>query len=101
MAKVSVIDDSLSVCFAIERMLRAHGMEVVSHRSGEAALSRLEEEAPDLVLCDLVLPDIEGFQICTFIREHATLSSVPVIVISGIVDDEVRAQAEQVGRWRC
>jgi len=97
MAKISVIDDSLSVCFAIERMLRARGMEVVSHRSGEAALQGLEQETPDLVLCDLVLPDIEGFQICTFIKTHPKLSSVPVIVISGIVDEEVRAQAEDVG----
>ena len=97
MAKVFVIDDSLSVCFAIERMLRARGMEVVSQRSGQAALESLEAENPDLVMCDLVLPDIEGFQICTFLQNHPTLSKVPVIVISGIVDEEVRAQAEEVG----
>ncbi len=97
MAKVIVIDDSLSVCFAIERMLRSRGMEVISHRSGEAALENLEPEQPDLVLCDLVLPDIEGFQICTFIKRSPVLSEVPVIVISGIVDEEVRAQAKEVG----
>lgn len=97
MAKVFVIDDSLSVCFAIERMLRARGMEVVSQRSGQAALQSLEQEAPDLVMCDLVLPDIEGFQICTFLQNHPTLSKVPVIVISGIVDEDVRAQAREVG----
>ena len=97
MAKVIVIDDSLSVCFAIERMLRSRGMEVISHRSGEAALEGLEPEEPDLVLCDLVLPDIEGFQICTFIKQSPVLADVPVIVISGIVDEEVRAQAKEVG----
>ncbi|MCG8455472.1 MAG: response regulator [Holophagales bacterium] len=97
MPKVYVIDDSMSVCFAIERMLRARGMEVISERSGEAALRGLVEHGPDLVLCDLVLPDVEGFEICSFIQGHPRLSSTPVIVISGIVDDAVRAQAHRVG----
>ena len=97
MPKVYVIDDSMSVCFAIERMLRARGMEVISERSGEAALRGVVEHGPDLVLCDLVLPDVEGFEICSFIQGHPRLSSTPVIVISGIVDDAVRAQAHRVG----
>ena len=97
MAKVYVIDDSMSVCFAIERMLTAVGMEVISEQSGEAALDNLESIAPDLVLCDLVLPDVEGFQICGFIKGHPTLSSTPIIVISGIVDEQTRAQAHRIG----
>lgn len=97
MAKVYVIDDSMSVCFAIERMLRARGMEVVTEQSGAAALGRLEDVAPDLVLCDLVLPDLEGFEICRFLRAHPALGEVPIIVISGIVDDSVRAEAQGVG----
>ncbi|MEO1368169.1 MAG: response regulator, partial [Acidobacteriota bacterium] len=94
---VYVIDDSVSVCFAIERMLRATGLEVLSQRSGEAALRDLEELTPDLVLLDLVLPDIGGLQICSFMRGHPRLASVPVIIISGIVDDEVRSQALRIG----
>lgn len=94
---VYVIDDSVSVCFAIERMLRATGLEVLSQRSGEAALRDLEQLTPDLVLLDLVLPDIGGLQICSFMRGHPRLASVPVIIISGIVDDEVRSQALRIG----
>ncbi|MEM1179924.1 MAG: response regulator [Acidobacteriota bacterium] len=94
---VYVIDDSVSVCFAIERMLRATGLEVLSQRSGEAALRDLEELTPDLVLLDLVLPDIGGLQICSFMRGHPRLAAVPVIIISGIVDDEVRSQSLRIG----
>lgn len=94
---VYVIDDSVSVCFAIERMLRATGLEVLSQRSGEAALRELEQLLPDLVLLDLVLPDIGGLQICSFMRGHPRLTTVPVIIISGIVDEEVRSQALRIG----
>lgn len=97
MAKVFVIDDSRSVCFAIERMLSARGLDVVTRRSGQEALLSLEDEMPDLVMCDLVLPDIEGFQICAFLKNHPVLGDVPVIVISGIVDEEVRREAAEVG----
>jgi len=94
---VYVIDDSVSVCFAIERMLRATGLAVLARRAGEAALRDLEQLTPDLVLLDLVLPDIGGLQICSFMRGHPRLASVPVIIISGIVDDEVRSQALRIG----
>ncbi|MEM8933181.1 MAG: response regulator [Acidobacteriota bacterium] len=97
MPKVYVIDDSLSVCFAIERMLTARGLDVVSERSGQAALRQLETVAPDLVLCDLVLPDIDGFEICRALHEHPTLREVPVVVISGIIDEEIRGRAEGLG----
>ena len=97
MPKVYVIDDSLSVCFAIERMLTARGLDVVSERAGQAALDQLETVAPDLVLCDLVLPDVDGFEICRYLHEHPTLREVPVIVISGIIDDEIRQRAEGLG----
>lgn len=97
MPKVYVIDDSSSVRFAIERMLRARGLEVVSESSGEAALANLEREAPDLVLCDLVLPDLDGFEICSFVRGHPTLAKTPILVISGIVDDEIREHSRRIG----
>ncbi|MEM6796323.1 MAG: response regulator [Acidobacteriota bacterium] len=95
--QVYVVDDSVSVCFAIERMLRARGFEVVSERSGKAALRDLETRDPDLVLLDLVLPDIDGLKICAFMRNHERLAKVPVIVISGILDDEVRSEALRIG----
>ncbi len=93
MNKVYVVDDSPSVCFAVESILGPKGYEVVVERSGSGALANLESEAPDLVLCDLVLPDVEGFDICDFIRKSPVLSDIPIIVISGIVDDEIKTRA--------
>jgi DNA-binding response OmpR family regulator len=96
-AKIFVLDDSPSVCFAVESILEPKGYDVVVERSGTGALARLEAEAPDLVLCDLVLPDAEGFDICQFIRRNAALSTTPIVVISGVVDDEVKGRASKFG----
>lgn len=97
MTKICIIDDSLSVCMAVERMLSAKGYNVISEKSGLSAVVNMERELPDLVISDVILPDIEGFRICTFIKQHPRLSSIPVLMISGIVDDEVEDRTREVG----
>lgn len=96
-ATVVVVDDSVSVCRAIERMLAPRGHRVVALYSGEEALAALADERPDLVVCDVVLPDIEGMAICRFVRESPALAGTAVLLISGLVTDEVRRQARQAG----
>ncbi len=96
-ARVVVIDDSVSVCRAIERMLAPRGHRVVSMHSGEEALARLEEERPHLVVCDLVLPDVEGLAICRFVRESTLLRGAALLLISGLATEEARARAHAAG----
>jgi len=98
--KIFVIDDSLSVCIAIERMLSGQGFEVTTARSGEQALDHLRRQRPDVIVCDLVLPDLDGTEICSYVREQPRLASTPVIAISGLVDAQVKAGAERSGAMR-
>lgn len=95
--RVVIVDDSVSVCKAVERMLAPRGAEVVAIHTGEEALARLEDERPELVICDLVLPDLEGLAVCRFVRESRTLARVPLLAISGLATDEVRRQALAAG----
>lgn len=97
MSKVLVIDDSISACLAIERMLGSQGFDVVWELDAITALSAVEKHLPDLVICDLMLPDISGFDICNSLRKNPLLSSMPVLLISGNVNDEVRLQARECG----
>ena len=97
MSKVFVIDDSIGACIAIERILGAAGYDVVWERQGETGLMTIEKHAPDLVLCDVVMPDIDGYEVCRSIRENPLLEGVPVVMMSGIVDDEVRQRAREAG----
>jgi CheY-like chemotaxis protein len=96
-AKVVVIDDSVSVCRAIERMLRPRGLAVLGVHSAGEAVDRLESENPDLVICDMVLPDAHGLEVCRFVRASEALGRVPLLVVSGLADPRVRAEALAAG----
>ena len=95
MAKVLVVDDSLSVRKVVERALVARQLEVVSAASGNEAIAQLEREQPDLVVCDVVMPDRDGYDICRFVKGHPRLGRVPVLLISGIVNNTVLEQAAE------
>lgn len=97
MAKVLVVDDSLSVRKVVERALAARRIEAVTVASGVEALERIEREAPDVVVCDVVMPDRDGWEICEFVKGHARLGDTPVLLMSGVVDDAVRARAREAG----
>jgi CheY-like chemotaxis protein len=95
MAKVLVVDDSLSVRKVVERALVARQLEVVSAASGNEAIAQFEREQPDLVVCDVVMPDRDGYDICRFVKSHPRLGRVPVLLISGIVNSTVLEQAAE------
>src|SRR5262245_10207750 len=96
MAKVLVIDDSLSVRKVVERALVGRQIEVVCAATGSEALERIERDQPDVVVCDVVMPDKDGYEICDFVKRHPRLARTPVLLMSGIVNDDVRARAARV-----
>ena len=96
MAKVLVVDDSLSVRKVVERALLARQMEVVCAATGSEALECIERDEPDIVVCDVVMPDKDGYEICEFVKGHPRLGRTPVLLMSGIVNDEVRERAARV-----
>lgn len=93
MPKVLVVDDSLSVRKVVERALLARQIEVVCAATGTEALERIERDSPDVVVCDVVMPDRDGYEICEYVKRHPRLGQTPVLLMSGIVNDEVRARA--------
>jgi CheY-like chemotaxis protein len=96
MAKVLVVDDSLSVRKVVERALLGRQMEVVCAATGSEALERFERDEPDVVVCDVLMPDKDGYEICEFVKRHPRLGATPVLLMSGIVNDEVRERAARV-----
>ncbi len=96
MAKVLVVDDSLSVRKVVERALVGRQIEVVCAATGSEALERIERDEPDVVVCDVVMPDKDGYEICDFVKRHPRLARTPVLLMSGIVNDDVRQRAARV-----
>jgi CheY-like chemotaxis protein len=96
MPRVLVVDDSLSVRKMVERALESKGLEVIAASSGVEAMERLDSAMPDLIVCDVVMPDVDGYRICELVRDHPVLSGTPVLLISGIVNSAVLDRAAQV-----
>lgn len=96
MPKVLVVDDSLSVRKVVQRALESRRIEVLSAASGNEAIEQIGRNAPDLIVCDVIMPDMDGYQICDFVKKHPTLSRTPVLLISGIVNGTVLERAAKV-----
>jgi CheY-like chemotaxis protein len=94
MTKVLIADDSIAVRKVAERLLTEAGLGVVLAANGEEALAYLAKETPDLVVSDVIMPDKSGYEVCAFVRAQRALANTPVLLISGIVNDEVTKQAE-------
>jgi CheY-like chemotaxis protein len=96
MPKVLVVDDSLSVRKVVEKALEGRGLHVLSAASGAEAIASIERDRPDVVICDVILPDKDGYQICQYVRTHPTISATPVLLISGVDNGTVQARAAEV-----
>ena len=80
---VLIVDDSASVRKLVELTLRRSGFSVISAVSGVAALATLAETRPDLILLDVMLVSLDGFQLCRAIRNHPAYAQTPIIILSG------------------
>src|SRR5262245_31133144 len=89
MAKVLVVDDSVSVRTVVERALSSKRIEVLSAASGTEAIAQIRSEEPDLVVCDVIMPDMEGYELCEFVRRDPRLGATPVLLMAGIVNGSV------------
>ena len=94
MPTILIADDSLSVRKIAERLLMEAGLDVALAATGEEAMTWMSNKRPDLVIADVIMPDKSGFEVCAFIRSHASLADTPVLLVSGFVDDEITRQAE-------
>ncbi|MBI5581818.1 MAG: response regulator [Deltaproteobacteria bacterium] len=81
--KILVVDDSLISRKVVAMTLSGKGYEIIEARNGDEAISRLQEDAPDLALLDVVLPGIDGYQILAMIKRSDALKHIPVIMLTG------------------
>ena len=96
-ARVLVIDDSNTIRRSAEIFLRQGGHEVVLAEDGFDALAKVNDHAPELIFCDILMPRLDGYQTCAIIKRNPRFSHVPVIMLSskdGLFD---KARGRMVG----
>ncbi len=91
-----VDDDAVLLIFAAET-LKAIGFEIVEAESGEEALEILEEQVPDLVLLDVGLPGMDGYEVCETMRRRPDMVETPILIMTGKTDGTSIARAFEVG----
>jgi len=80
MAKVLVVDDSEMVLEIISGQLSGQGIQVMKARDGEEAVERIKEATPDVVVTDVVMPKMNGYELCRWIKSNEATKNVPVIM---------------------
>jgi DNA-binding response OmpR family regulator len=91
------VDDEPDVLALIRHHLTRAGCEVVTASSGRAALEVINTRRPDLVLLDLMLPDIDGFALCEILRREAVTAAIPILIISAWNTSDSRELGLELG----
>ena len=94
---VLVVDDSVTVRKVTTRLLERNGMEVRTAKDGIDALEVLQDHIPDVVLLDIEMPRMDGFEVATQMRHHSVLKDVPIIMITSRTGDKHKERAMSIG----
>jgi chemosensory pili system protein ChpA (sensor histidine kinase/response regulator) len=98
---ILIADDDASVRRLIELVLRKDGYRLTLAANGLNALERLQSETPDLVICDLNMPDLDGFQLIAALQATPGLARIPVIVVTAAGQPAQAAEALRLGAAAC
>src|SRR5271155_5411049 len=94
---VMVVDDNPANLKLMEEMLRSRGYEVRSFPKGRMALAAASEKPPDLILLDINMPEMSGYEVCERLKSNARLAEVPVIFLSAMNDAEDKLRGFRAG----
>lgn len=99
--KVLVIDDEPFILMMIEDKLMSAGIKVVTSRKSVGALELIEQERPDLIILDWMLPEISGLEICRLMKGNSELANIPVFMLSakGQSEDRERGLSHGVKKY--
>src|ERR1700679_700225 len=94
---VLVVDDERDTNDILANLVQARGFEPIQVFSGEQALAVIAEKKPDLILLDLMLPDIDGFDLCDRLKRARETNLIPIIMVTALQDAHHRATGVRVG----
>ena len=94
MNKVLAVDDDVIMTKMLDKILTANAFEVSTANNGLDAIEAVRRDVPDVIVLDLMMPDLNGWEVC---REIRTFSQVPILVLSAVVDSEGVMRALEEG----
>lgn len=95
--KILLVDDEPNIVLVLEARLKANNYEVISAFNGEDALRWVREEKPDLIILDLMLPKIDGYQVSRLLKFDKNFSHIPIIMLTAKGQKEDKEWGEKAG----
>jgi len=92
-----VVDDSITVRRVTQRLLERNGMRVLTAKDGVDAVSLLQEHLPDIILLDIEMPRMDGYEVAAHVRNDPRLKHIPIVMITSRVSEKHRARAIELG----
>lgn len=98
---ILVVDDENINLRLVSRLLEMEGYEVVTAQSGEAALHLIEQTRPDLALLDVMMPVMDGYELCRRLRQNPVTAQIPIVMLTALVDENDRLKGIEAGADDC
>lgn len=95
--RVLIIEDDPAEQYALKKLVTETGYEALTAADGENGLKMINNRKPDLVLLDIILPKINGFDILELTKKSPETKQIPIIVLTNLNDDETRIKSETLG----
>jgi len=95
--KILIVDDTTELLFFLDYVFQRNGFEVVTAANGKDAIRIAKETNPDVLLVDVMMPGIDGLEVCRQLRQDADMHDVPILLYSAAVGEEIRQKALEAG----
>lgn len=96
-ARILVVDDILPNVRLLEAKLSSEYFDVITAMGGKEAIQKAEAKSPDLILLDIMMPDMNGFDVCKHLKNNPKTSHIPVVMVTALTDTSDRVNGLQVG----
>ena len=97
MAKILIIDDSVELNQLIQTRLEADRHRVVTAKDGKEGLEKVESEKPDLIILDVKMPEMDGFEVCRILKNDSRYNKIPIIFLSAMAQQDDFKTGKEVG----
>ena len=95
--KILVVEDDLVTQRVLSARLEINGYEVITAQDGEEGLKKARKESPDLVMLDLMMPKMTGYEVCRMLKFDDKYKNIPIIVLSALDQQDEREKAVKAG----
>ena len=97
MKKVLIVDDEPNIIMSLEFLMKKNGYEVFIARNGAEAIKAVDRQHPDIVILDIMMPQVDGYEVCEYIKQQKTPSEAKVIFLSAKGKESDIAKGYEVG----